>query len=187
MTWAESGRCYDCPGVDRHRLWSPDRLHANSAGHQRIGIVWAGRPTHHNDRNRSTALATFAPLSDLPGVTLLSLQKGPSQSQIGSYWGRAPLVNLGPELRDFGDTMAVLECLERVVAVDTSVCHLAGAMGKAAWVMLPYAPDWRWLMEGETSPWYPTMRLFRQPAMNDWTSVIGKIKEELMAMQGLSS
>jgi len=147
--------------------------------YRRIGIVWAGRPTHHNDRNRSTALASFAPLTDIPGVALVSLQKGPAQAQIGGYWGRAPLVNLGPELRDFADTMAVLECLERVVAVDTSVGHLAGAMGKEAWVMLPYAPDWRWLLNRPDSPWYPSLRLFRQGPERSWEPVLAGIAREI--------
>jgi len=150
-------------------------------GYRRIGIVWAGRPTHHNDRNRSTTLATFAPLAEIPGIALVSLQKGAAQAQIGGYWGRAPLVNLGPELRDFGDTMAVLECLERVVAVDTSVVHLAGAMGKAASVMLPYAPDWRWLLDRTDSPWYPTLRLFRQGPDRSWEAVVGAIVKEISA------
>jgi hypothetical protein len=143
--------------------------------------VWAGRPTHHNDRNRSTTLAAFAPLTEIPGIALVSLQKGDAQTQIGSYWGRAPLVNLGPELRDFGDTMAVLECLERVVVVDTSVGHLAGAMGKEASVMLPYAPDWRWLLDRTDSPWYPTLRLFRQGPDRRWDAVIGSIAKEVAA------
>ena len=148
-------------------------------GYRRIGIVWAGRPTHHNDRNRSTMLGSFAPLTEIPGIALVSLQKGAAQSQIGGYWGRAPLVNLGPELRDFGDTMAVLECLERVVAVDTSVVHLAGAMGKPAWVMLPHAPDWRWLLDRTDSPWYPTLRLFRQGPERSWDAVIAGIAKEI--------
>jgi Tfp pilus assembly protein PilF len=147
--------------------------------HYRIGIIWAGRPTHHNDRNRSTALSTFGPLADLPGVALISLQKGPAQAQIGSYWGRAPLFNLGPELRDFGDTLAVLECLDRLVTVDTSVGHLAGAMGKEAWIMLPYAPDWRWLLDRSDSPWYPTLRLFRQGPDRSWQPVMARIADEI--------
>jgi tetratricopeptide (TPR) repeat protein len=160
-------------------VWE-DRLSALvPRGYRRIGIVWAGRPTHHNDRNRSTTLATFAPLSEIPGIALVSLQKGAAQAQIGGYWGRAPLVNLGPELRDFGDTMAVLDCLERVVAVDTSVVHLAGAMGKPASVMLPYAPDWRWLLDRSDSPWYRSLRLFRQGPDRSWDTVIGGIAEEL--------
>ncbi|MGE5269704.1 MAG: hypothetical protein ACM3JG_08545 [Thiohalocapsa sp.] len=148
-------------------------------GYRRIGIVWAGRPTHHNDRNRSTTLAAFAPLAEIPGVALVSLQKGAAQAQIGSYWGRAPLINLGPELRDFGDTLAVLDGLERVVVVDTSVGHLAGAMGKPASVMLPYAPDWRWLLNRADTPWYPSLRLFRQGPERRWEPVIAAIVEEL--------
>jgi Tfp pilus assembly protein PilF len=148
-------------------------------GYRRIGIAWAGRPTHHNDRNRSTTLATFAPLTELRGIAFVSLQKSPPQAQIGGYWGRAPLINLGPEIHDFGDTMAVVECLERVITVDTSVAHLAGAMGKAAWVMLPYAPDWRWLLQRADSPWYPAHRLFRQGPDRSWERVIGAIVKEL--------
>ncbi len=162
-------------------LWAERLDDLLPRGYRRIGIVWAGRPTHHNDRNRSTELATFAPLTAIPGIALVSLQKGAAQAQIGGYWGRAPLVNLGPELRDFGDTMAVLDCLERVVAVDTSVVHLAGAMGKAASVMLPYAPDWRWLLDRTDSPWYPTLRLFRQGRDRRWDAVIGGIAQEIAA------
>jgi Tfp pilus assembly protein PilF len=144
-------------------------------GYRRIGIVWAGRPTHHNDRNRSVDLKLFQGLSELRGVALISLQKGVAQSQIGQYWGRAPLVNLGPELRDYGDTMAVLQCLERVITVDTSVGHLAGAMGKDVWIMLPYAPDWRWLLGRDDSPWYPSVRLFRQGPERVWEPVMARI------------
>jgi tetratricopeptide (TPR) repeat protein len=148
-------------------------------GYRRIGIVWAGRPTHHNDRNRSAALKVFEPLADIPGVALVSLQKGAAQSDIGNYWGRAPLVNLGPDIRDYGDTMAVLECLERVVTIDTSVAHLAGATGKNAWVMLPHAPDWRWQLDRDDSPWYPTVRLFRQGPARNWDEVMARIAAEL--------
>ena len=163
----------------RSAAWG-ERLDALSPrGYRRIGIAWAGRPTHHNDRNRSTALATFAPLTELPGIAFVALQKGPPQAQIGGYWGRAPLINLGPELRDFGDTMAVVESLERVITVDTSVAHLAGAMGKEAWVMLPHAPDWRWLLNRSDTPWYPTHRLFRQGPDRGWDKVIGAIIKEL--------
>jgi tetratricopeptide (TPR) repeat protein len=156
------------------RLWA-----LSPQGYRRIGIVWAGRPTHSNDDNRSTPLATFTPLAELPQVTLVSLQKGATQAQIGTYWGRAPLINLGPEIQDYGDTMAILESLELVVTVDTSVGHLAGAMGKPVWIMLPYAPDWRWLVGRDDSPWYPTARLFRQSAARDWQPVVAKIATEM--------
>ena len=164
---------------ERAAHWA-DRLDALlPPGYRRIGVVWAGRPTHHNDRNRSTALSTFGPLTEIPDVALVSLQKGAAQAQIGGYWARAPLVNLGPELRDFADTMAVLDCLERVVVVDTSVGHLAGAMGKPAWVILPYAPDWRWLLDRTDSPWYPSLRLFRQGPEREWDPVIANVAREL--------
>jgi hypothetical protein len=163
----------------RSALWSERLDTLVPRGYRRIGIAWAGRPTHHNDRNRSTALATFAPLAEIPGIALVSLQKGPAQAQIGGYWGRAPLVNLGPEIRDFGDTVAVVDCLERVITVDTSVAHLAGAMGKAAWVMLPYAPDWRWLLERADTPWYPTARLFRQQIPGAWEPVVAEVASAL--------
>jgi Tfp pilus assembly protein PilF len=148
-------------------------------GYRRIGIVWAGRPTHTNDDNRSATLAAFAPLADLSHIALVSLQKGAAQAQIGAYWGRAPLINLGPEIGDFGDTMAVLECLELVITVDTAVAHLAGTMGKPVWLMLPYAPDWRWLLDRTDSPWYPSARLFRQTAERRWEPVIAEITAEI--------
>lgn len=148
-------------------------------GSRRIGIVWAGRPTHRNDLRRSTRLAALAPLMELPQTAFVSLQKGPAQAEIGQYWGRAPLLNLGPEIRDFADTMAVVECLDLVVTVDTAVGHLAGAMGKPVWIMLPYAPDWRWLLGRSDSPWYPTARLFRQSAARRWEPVVADIAAAL--------
>ena len=124
---------------------------------------------------RSIPLALLAPLAALPEVVLVSLQKGAAQAEIGAYWGRAPLVNLGPEIRDFADTMAIVECLDLVVTVDTAVGHLAGAMGKEVWIMLPHAPDWRWLLGRTDSPWYPTARLFRQSAARSWEPVAAEI------------
>jgi Flp pilus assembly protein TadD len=166
---------------ERAALWAERLATLTPARYRRIGLVWAGRPTHQNDRNRSAALAAFAPLGELPRVALLSLQKGASQAQLGGYWGRAPLINLGPDIRDFDDTMAVIAALDLVVTVDTAVGHLAGAMGKPVWIMLPYAPDWRWLLDREDTPWYPTGRLFRQGPDRRWAPVIARIAEELAA------
>jgi hypothetical protein len=160
-------------------MWEERLAALAPKSYRRIGIAWAGRPTHTNDDNRSTTLATFAPLAEMDGVTLVSLQKGATQAQIGSYWGRAPLINIGPEIHDYGDTMAIIENLELIVTVDTSVGHLTGALGKPVWIMLPYAPDWRWLLERDDSPWYPTARLFRQSAGRDWQPVMASIAEEL--------
>jgi tetratricopeptide (TPR) repeat protein len=163
--------------ADEHRFaaWAERLWHLLPRGYRRIGIVWAGRPTHRNDAQRSARLALLGPLAALPGLALVSLQKGPAQVEIGGYWGRAPLLNLGPEIHDFGDTMAIVECLEHVVTVDTAVAHLAGAMGKPVSIMLPYAPDWRWLMERTDSPWYPGARLFRQRADRGWEPVVAAV------------
>ncbi|MBV9785264.1 MAG: glycosyltransferase family protein [Acidisphaera sp.] len=163
----------------RVALWA-SRLDALlPAGYRRVGIAWAGRPTHNNDHNRSMSLASCAKLAAVDGVALVSLQKGPAAAQVGRYVGAAPLLNLGPEIADWGDTMAILEALDLVVTVDTSVGHLAGAMGKPAWMMLPYAPDWRWLLGRSDTPWYPTMRLFRQPAPGRWDEVLEAVVAEL--------
>jgi Flp pilus assembly protein TadD len=148
-------------------------------GNRRIGIVWAGRPTHNNDLNRSMSLSALAPIAALDGISLVSLQKGPAQSAIADYFDRAPLLNLGAEITDFVDTMAIIETLDLVVTVDTAVAHLAGAMGKPVWILLPYAPDWRWLLERSDSPWYPTARLFRQPSPGDWGSAARRVGEAL--------
>jgi Flp pilus assembly protein TadD len=148
-------------------------------GTRRIGIVWAGRPTHNNDCNRSMRLSALAPITSLDGISLVSLQKGPAQSGIAEYFGRAPLLNLGAEIADFVDTMAIIETLDLIITVDTAVAHLAGAMGKPVWILLPYAPDWRWLLERSDSPWYPTARLFRQPGPGDWASVARRVGEAL--------
>ena len=141
---------------------------------RRVGLVWAGRPTHGNDFNRSMRLSELAPLMEVKETAFVSLQMGPAQKEIGNYFGAAPLVNLGPEISDFGDTMAILAGLDRLIAVDTSVVHLAGAMGRNVSVLLPFAPDWRWLLTREDSPWYPTMTLHRQDRPGDWPSAIAK-------------
>ncbi|WP_244947994.1 glycosyltransferase family 9 protein [Azospirillum baldaniorum] len=141
-------------------------------GYRRVGLVWAGRPTHGNDRNRSLPLARLAPFFTLEKTALVSLQKGPAQAEAARYYGTAPLVDLGPELESFADTMAVLGQLDHVVCVDTAVAHLAGAMGHPTAVLLPYAPDWRWLLGRSGTPWYPTVTLHRQPAPGRWEEAI---------------
>jgi hypothetical protein len=163
----------------RAAAWS-ERLRRLAPGtNKRIGIVWAGRPTHNNDRRRSARLADFAPVAALPGVALVSLQKGPSADQAGSYFGRAPLINIGAEVKDYNDTMALLECLDLVVTVDTSVGHLAAAMGKPVWILLATSPDWRWLLNRSDTPWYPTARLFRQTVPRRWSDVFKSVADAL--------
>jgi len=145
----------------------------------KVGIVWAGSPTHGNDRNRSIGLAPFARLAAIPGVSLVSIQKGPTEGQAANPPGGFPLLNLSPDIRDFADTAAIMAGLDLVVCVDTSVAHLAGALGVPVWVLLPFAPDWRWMLDREDSPWYPTMRLFRQDRQGSWDDAIDRLEHAL--------
>jgi hypothetical protein len=163
----------------RIALWSQRLGRLAPPKLKRIGIVWAGRPTHNADRRRSATLADFAPLAALRGVVLVSLQKGQAADQAGRYFGRAPLVNIGAEIRDYDDTMALLECLDLVVTVDTSVGHLAEAIGKPAWILLATSPDWRWLLNRSDTPWYPTARLFRQTSPRAWADVLDHVAKAL--------
>ena len=141
-------------------------------GYRRVGLVWAGRPTHGNDRNRSMPLTRLSPFFALEKTVLVSLQKGPAQAEVAQVYGAAPLVNLGPELESFADTMAVLAQLDHMVCVDTAIAHLAGAMGRPTAVLLPHAPDWRWLLGRGGTPWYPTVTLHRQPAPGCWDEAV---------------
>ncbi len=145
----------------------------------RIGLVWAGSPGHRNDRNRSLALAALAPLGRVPGVRFYSVQKGPAAAQLATPVPGLAITDLSGEIGDFADTAAIVSHLDLVITVDTSVAHLAGALGRPVWVLLPFAPDWRWLMDREDSPWYPTMRLFRQPAPGAWDPVVARVAEAL--------
>jgi ADP-heptose:LPS heptosyltransferase len=111
----------------------------------------------------------------------VSLQKGDGQHQIGSYFGAAPLINFGAEIEDFTDTMGILDHLDRLVTVDTGVAHLAGAMGRPVSILVPFAPDWRWLLGRSDTPWYPTVSLHRQDRPGDWDSAIAKVLDLLQA------
>ncbi|MHB1939100.1 MAG: tetratricopeptide repeat protein, partial [Acidobacteriaceae bacterium] len=144
-----------------------------------IGIVWAGRPTHPNDRNRSCPVSWFLPLSQLPQVSVFGLQKGERNADLRSNPGGSLITDLTPLIGDFSDTAAAISRLDLIITVDTSVAHLAGALGKPVWVLLPTPPDWRWLRDRDDSPWYPSMRLFRQPTPGDWGSVFQQVLQAL--------
>ena len=144
----------------------------------RIGIAWSGYAAHKNDRNRSIALTQMLPLL-FEGADWISLQKEVRAGDADILASRPDLRHFGDELRDFADTAALVELVDLVVTVDTSVAHLAGAMAKDVWILLPANPDWRWLLEREDSPWYPTARLFRQAALGEWTPVIETVGSEL--------
>jgi tetratricopeptide (TPR) repeat protein/GT2 family glycosyltransferase len=145
----------------------------------KVGIVWAGSPTHGNDHYRSCKLKDFAPLAKIDGVRLYGLQKGKAAVQMDEMAGILPVVNISKEFEDFTDTAAAIENLDLVISVDTSVLHLAGAMGKPVWALLPYAPEWRWMLNRQDSPWYPTMRLFRQKDWGRWEPVFEHVTSEL--------
>jgi len=147
-----------------------------------VGIVWAGSPTHDNDRNRSCHLRQFAPLAKIPKVNLFSLQKGKAVEQTTLLPQAFELIRLDNELNDFTDTAALLSVLDLLISVDTAPVHLAGALGRSVWVLLPYAPDWRWMLNRNDSPWYPSMRLFRQAKSGDWESVFQQIAKELRTL-----
>jgi Flp pilus assembly protein TadD len=156
-----------------------DRLIRDQPRRPKVGLVWAGRPEHKNDHNRSMLLAQLLPLLESGAAVFFSLQKGPSASQIAALPGHVKILDLTPELHNFADTAALIDNLDLVIGVDTSVMHLAGAMGKPAWLLLPFVPDWRWLLDREESPWYPSLRLFRQKLIGDWSDVVQKITEAL--------
>ncbi len=145
---------------------------------RKIGLAWAGAGIHSNDRNRSTTLNSFAPLAEIEDVAYFSLQKGEAAKQPPPE-GLA-ISDFTSELNDFADTAALIENLDLVITVDTSVAHLAGAMGKPVWVLLPMNPDWRWMYDRADSPWYPTMRLFRQSKPKDWPAVLDEVARQLM-------
>ena len=149
------------------------------AGLKRVGIAWAGRPTHNNDLNRTVTLATLKEIGDVAGVALVSLQKGPAAAQADSFPGAAPILNLDAEISSFEDTLAIIDGLDLLITVDTSVAHMAGAMGKPIWVMLPFAPDFRWLLWRTDSPWYPTLRLFRHRAPRRWDVLVPEVAHAL--------
>lgn len=164
-------------------------LHADAAGAARwrarfaalagikVGLVWAGNPEHANDQRRSIDLASLAPLFDVPGASFVSLQVGPRAADIAE--DRAALLDISADLVGFADTAAALAALDLVVTIDSAVVHLAGALAKPTWLLVPWVSDWRWLRHREDSPWYPTLRLFRQIEGRAWREVAAQVASEL--------
>src|SRR5262249_29531819 len=143
-----------------------------------IGIAWAGRRTHHNDQNRSLPLARLAPLLHRPGVRFVRLQRDPRDGDDAILRQCPNVLDLGvPE--DLADTAALIGRLDAVISVDTAVAHLAGALGKRLFLLLPFAADFRWLRGRADSPWYPTAQLMRQPAFGDWDGVVARFGAQL--------
>jgi tetratricopeptide (TPR) repeat protein len=151
--------------------------------HARVGLVWSGKPSHKNDHNRSIALDRLAPLLSLPGIDFISLQREYRDADLATLAAFPNLRRLDAALTDFAETAAVVEDLDLVITVDTAVAHLAGAVGKPVWILLAAVLDWRWLLDRADSPWYPSARLFRQPQLGDWASVVARLSHELAALQ----
>jgi tetratricopeptide (TPR) repeat protein len=162
--------------AERLEKW---RARMNALARPRIALAWSGNPAHANDRNRSIPLARLEPLWSVAGPAFISVQRDLREGDAGVLGRAGRLVHLGDELADFADTAAVLALCDLVISVDSAVAHLAGAMGRPVWILLPFSPDWRWLLAREDSPWYPTTRLFRQPAIGDWTSVIARVRDDV--------
>ena len=154
------------------RLGAHDKL--------RVGVVWSGNPAHGNDRNRSMRFATLCRILDVD-ARFISLQKDPRPEDAAGLRERPEIVDLTAHLTDFVETAALISCLDLVISVDTSVAHLSGALGRPTWILLPNTPDYRWLLNRDDSPWYPSVRLFRQDERRDYASVLDRVREPLRA------
>jgi tetratricopeptide (TPR) repeat protein/glycosyltransferase involved in cell wall biosynthesis len=165
---------YLAPPADAEFGLLPDR-------NLKVGIVWAGNPKHRKNMQRSCGLSQFLPLLDVSGVTFYSLQKEVLEAD-RALLNVTPIVDLSPHFGDLADTAAAIAKLDLVITVDTAVAHLAGALGKPVWILLAFSPDWRWLLEREDSPWYPSARLFRQRERGDWEPVFARVAEALGAV-----
>lgn len=172
---------YLSPAPHLVRYWA-ERL-PRTRGQFRIGIAWQGNPDHQADMFRSFPLRSFEPLAEVPGVELFSLQGGFGVEQLSQWRGARPVQTLGEEVDTssgaFMDTAAIMQQLDLVVTSDTAMAHLGGALGVPTWIALNYVPDWRWLLDRHDSPWYPSVRLFRQQTPSDWNGVFREIRTAL--------
>ena len=171
---------WSAPYVHVLRQWMLPLGDAGEKRGMRVGLVWAGNPTHANDANRSMRLSDLKPLLDMPGVAWFSLQlgKGPAELAASRWAGRVH--DLSPLLADFSATAAALMELDLLIAVDTAAAHLAGALGRPVWIALPaIGCDWRWGTTGQTTCWYPSVRLFRQQRPGDWVSTAAEMVDLL--------
>lgn len=164
------------PGAPYLRATRPAPIDIPADGRPAVGLVWAGNPDHGNDRFRSVDPEQLLFLAEDPRARLVSLQKGPPAAALERMGVRGLMIDAGERLYSFADTAALVARLDLVVTVDTSVAHLAGAMGKPAFVLIPAAPDWRWGLEGDRTGWYPSLRLFRQERLGDWSAPLAKLR-----------
>jgi hypothetical protein len=175
------------PGDGPYIVAPPDRIRAWAtclpADGLRVGLAWSGHRDNARDNERSIPFARLLPLLDIPHTSFVSLQKDVRAADADHVRRCGNLLDLSALLRDFADTAAVIAGLDLVITVDTAVAHLAGAMGKPVWVLLPRVPDFRWLLDRTTSPWYPSARLFRKGRANTWDDLVGVVAAELAALK----
>jgi ADP-heptose:LPS heptosyltransferase len=145
----------------------------------KVGLVWEGGHFQPENFLRSNSLAAYAPLAGVPNVAFFGLQKGPAEEQCKSPPEGMDFTNLGPYIKDFSDTAAILDNLDLLISIDTSVIHVAGALNKPIWMLLAWSPGHMWMFKRLDTPWYPTVRIFRQPAFKDWATPVSQVKEEL--------
>jgi hypothetical protein len=175
---------YLLPKAEKVRQWQATLTlpppSGRGLGTKKIGVVWAGSPTYARDKQRSCAIEHFLKLAeDVPECRFYALQKGEAAHQLAADDSR--LIKLSDKIEDFTDTAAILSCLDLIISVDTAVAHLAGMMARPVWTLLPYRADWRWQEDREDTDWYPSMRLFRQQALDDWDGVFEHVKKALRA------
>jgi len=171
----------DVQAIRRRKINASSSLSLSLSSAPKVGLVWAGSPTYKNDHHRSCPVQEFAPVLRTPGIEFYSLQKGPQRQELAQLLTDLHVQDLDSRLQDYGDTALIIDQLDLVITVDTSVAHLADALGKPVWTLLPYVPDWRWMLVGETTPWYSTMRLFRQTRPGEWMEVLERAAQALAA------
>jgi Tfp pilus assembly protein PilF len=157
-------------------------LIARAGKRLKVGFVWSGSTTFKGNSRRATTVDRFLALADVPNVALFSLQKGPLEKELAQAAAAPAVIDIGGKVEDFAETAAVIEMLDLVIQTDSATAHLAGTLGKPVWNLLPYVPYWLYRHSGDTTPWYPSMRLFRQPAVGDWDSVFDRVRAELATL-----
>jgi hypothetical protein len=145
----------------------------------KVGLVWEGGNFQPENSLRSASLAAFGPLGEVEGAHFFLLQKGDAEVQVKNPPAGMEFTNLAPFIKDFSDTAAMLDALDLLISIDTSVVHVAAALNKPVWMMLAYSPGHMWMLNRTDTPWYPTIRIWRQPKFKDWATPVGEIKEEL--------
>jgi hypothetical protein len=173
---------YVAASEDRVAKWKKRLTNSET---RRVGIAWAGNRAFKDDQTRSIGLTRLLPILSVTGVKFISIQKDLRPGDREILRNNSQVIHLGDAIEDFSDTAAIVSLLDLVISSETSIVHLAGAMGKPVWILLQFAADWRWLLDRTDSPWYPTARLFRQPKIDDWESVVQEVKYELARLMSV--